>query len=454
MIVFGLIAALFTIFISGLGMTMSIFARGGGRINLIECACLAWLSGAGIVSLLLWICGMFCSGFILQILVTIACLVVAILGWRAKQHLNATLTLPRPANISEWILASIVLIEITVLVFVSFKHTLGWDGLLNWEIKARYAFLNGGVMPVSYYSSAGRSFSHPEYPLGIPFTELWLYLWMGEPNQFWVKTVFASFFAVGVIMLALVVARLSAKRWAGMVVAILLPFVPYLLSGPGGVATAYADFPLSVQYLAALGYLLLWFKSNDSRFLIVFAVCCTLLLWTKSEGIILWLVLVLLGFVLSSRKRRFAPLVFSIVPGCALILAWRVYLNLIHLWPHSDFARPSLSLLGHNLNRLGEIFAILFVELSQRTQWSIFWLLVAMAVVCLFASRKIDRIAVAGAIIGPILLYSLTYVFSAWPSYTAHMTSSFPRLLLHVMPAGWLAIGLALSQPKRETQTL
>jgi hypothetical protein len=45
-------------------------------------------------------------------------------------------------------------------------------------------------------------------------------------------------------------------------------------------------------------------------------------------------------------------------------------------------------------------------------------------------------------------------MFSSWPSYTAHMTSSVPRLLLHVMPTGWLAIGLALSQAKSENRAL
>jgi hypothetical protein len=454
MIVFGLIAALFTIFIAGLGMAVSVFARGGGRINLIECACLAWLLGTGIVSLLLWICGMFCSGFILQLVVTIACLALAILGWRAKQRLNATFTLPRSGNITEWILASVVLIEIAVLVFVSFKHTLGWDGLLNWEIKARYAFLNRGVLPASYYSSAGRSFSHPEYPLGIPFTELWLYLWMGEPNQFWVKIIFPLFYAACVPLLALLVSRLSGKRWVGLLIAALLPFVPSISASPSGVVVGYVDVPLSVFYLAALGYLLCWFKTDDRRFIIVFAGGSALLPWIKSEGIILWAVLVALGFILSLAKHRVAQFLISIVPGMFVVFSWKIYLRLVHLWPHSDFVSPSFSWLRDNFGRLRDICVILFEELSEPAHWSIFWLLAAGAVVYLFVSRKLERIVLAGAVVIPVIFYSLIYLFSSWPSYTAHVTSSVPRLLLHVVPAGWLAIGLALSQAKSENRML
>jgi hypothetical protein len=453
MILPGLFAALFLIFVSGLGITLSIFAR-ATRLNLVECACLGWLLGSGAVSLLLWICGTFCSGLVLQAMVAIACLALGIFGWRAKRRANARFALPKPANVAEWILAIIVLFEIAVLLFASFKHTLGWDGLLNWEIKARYAFLNGGTIPVSYYSGEGRAFSHPDYPLGIPFTELWLYLWMGEPNQFWVKIIFPLFYAACAPLLALLVSRLSGKRWLGLLIAALLPFVPAISAIPGGILVGYVDVPLSVFYLAALGYLLCWFKTGDWRFISAFAACDALVPWIKSEGIILWLVLAGLGLGLSFAKHRVAHFFSSIVPGLILICGWRLYLKLVHIWPSSDFARPSFGLLRDNVGRLREIFSIVFAELSEPTHWSIFWLIAGVAVIYLLASRKLEKIALGAAVVVPMVLYSLTYLFSTWPSYTAHMTSSVPRLLLHVIPAGWLAIGLALGRTKDETRTL
>jgi hypothetical protein len=453
MIVLGLIAALFTIATAGFGVTMSIFAR-TGRINVIECSFLAWLLGCGVVSLLLWLCGAFCSGFVLQSVVTIACVAFGILGWRLKRKANTNFALPRPANLTEWILAAIVAVEIAVLVFVSFKHTLGWDGLLNWEMKARYAFFSGGVIPSAYYSSAGRAFSHPEYPLGIPFTELWLYLWMGEPNQFWVKVIFPLFYAACAALLALLVARLSGKPWIGLTIAALLPFLPSISASPGGIVVGYVDIPLSVFYLAALGYLLLWFKTDDRAHGLTFAACSALLPWIKSEGIILWGVLVLLGFALSVSKRRIPQFVFSIIPGFLLILAWRIFLKVVHVWPPSDFSSLSFGVLSTNANRLGEILTTLISELGELAHWSIFWFLAGVSVFYLMTSRKLEKLVLALAVILPIVLYSATYLFSTWPSYSAHMTSSMPRLLLHVMPAGWLAIGLALAQPKGETRAL
>src|SRR5205823_5724960 len=97
MILLGIFAAILTIFAAGLGVTVSIFAR-TGRINLVECCCLSWLLGSGIVSLLLWLCGTSCSGLTLQAVVTVACLALAIFGWRAKRHAAAQFTFPTPTN--------------------------------------------------------------------------------------------------------------------------------------------------------------------------------------------------------------------------------------------------------------------------------------------------------------------------------------------------------------------
>src|SRR5207249_2592857 len=208
MTLLGLSAGYLTIFIAGFGVTLLVFAK-AGRLNLVECSCLSWLLGSGAVSLLVWLCGTFCSGLILQMVVTIACLALGISG--------------------------------------------------------------------SYYSDPGRAFSHPEYPLGIPFTELWLYLWMGEPHQFWVKTIFPLFYAAGALLLALFVTRLSTKRWPGLIVATLLAFVPFLSASPGGIIVGYVDFPMSVFYLAALGYLLCWYREDTVSNISIFAGCLALL---------------------------------------------------------------------------------------------------------------------------------------------------------------------------------
>jgi hypothetical protein len=449
----GLVAGYFILLAGGVGVALLIM-RGSPRINVIECSCLAWLFGVGLVSLLLWLCGTFASGIMLQTLVTAACLAVGILGWRAKQRSKARLSLPRPSSSIERALTVLFLIELVAIFCVSLKHTLGWDGLFNWEIKARYAFLNSGVLPESYYSSAGRAFSHPEYPLGIPFTELWLYLWMGTPHQFWIKTIFPLCYIAGALLVGLFIIRLTGRRWLGLLIALLLPFVPFVTASRGGVIVGYADIPLSMFYVVAVGYLLCFVERDLPYSFSVYAAVLTLIPWIKSEGIILWSLLALLGVVVALAQRRIRNVVLLILPGLFLVIGWRFYLQARHCVLPSDFARPTLQLFSDNLNRLPTIGRIALTEITDTGLWSILWLLALVAVIYLSIARKISGLLLAIAVVGPTILYSLTYIFSAWPSYTAHITSSLPRLLLHVMPTAWLAIGLALSPSKAETGKL
>jgi hypothetical protein len=453
MILFGLLAGYFTLFMSGFGVAILIMSR-STRINIIECACLAWLFGVGVISISLWLGGTVAQGAALQLVVSLVCLALAFMGWRVKKNKGVKFALPLPSSPIEWLLTALLLLELLALFIVSLKHTLGWDGLFNWEIKARYAFLNNGVLPSSYYSSPGRAFSHPEYPLAIPFTELWLYLWMGVPHQFWIKTIFPLFYIAGALLTSLFVTRLTGKRWLGLLIALLLPFVPFVTASPGGVIVGYADIPLSVFYVAAFGYLLCSLEFDMTYSVVAFAAMLTLIPWIKSEGVILWALLGFMSLVLPLRQRQIRLGILSILPGLVLIVGWRFYLHVVHTSRPSDFAQPSLQLLSRNLSRLGAITSAAFDELTETTHWSIFWALAFIAIVYLLTSRQLSRIVVAIGVVTPLVLYLLTYIFSEWSSYTAHVTSSLPRLLLHIMPIAWLAIGLAVALPSREEKKL
>ena len=243
MSVLGLAVGFLTLLCAGFGVTL-LLLRGSAARNLLECACLSWLLGTGTVSLLLWSGGFFLSGVPLQCLVIAAALALALAGWRYRG--KGKFTFPWPAQAAEWLLAGIIVLEIGAIVLLSLGQPLGWDGSFNWEIKARFAFLNHGVMPPGYYSNGSQTNSHPEYPLFIPFTQLWLDLWMGQAHQFWEKAVIPLFNAAGVLLLSLLGARLSGRRCIGGLASALLFFVPYLARGVGGITSGYLDFPLGV----------------------------------------------------------------------------------------------------------------------------------------------------------------------------------------------------------------
>src|SRR5262249_44465374 len=148
----------------------------------------------------------------------------------------------------------------------------------------------------------------------------------------------------------------------------------------GGVIVGYADIPLSMVYVVALGYLLCWLEFNSQFALLAYGSALTLLLWIKSEGLILWSVLAVIGLIAGLVRHRIRPYSIAILPGLVLIVGWSLYLRALHTVPPSDFVRPSLHLLSTNLARLPSIGRIALAELTDFGLWSIFWLLTVVAI--------------------------------------------------------------------------
>ena len=450
MILLGLITGLGTILLAGFGVTL-LLLRNTPRLNAAECLSLAWLFGCGAVSMLLFLGGIVMTGLPLQLLVMLGCVMLAFCGWKTKA--GARWVVPKPANKFEWFVSALIAFGVLAMFFASAQHTLGWDGLLNWEIKARYAFLNSGVLPSAYYVDAARVFSHPEYPLLIPMTETWLYLWMGEANQFWVKIIFPLFYAAGAVVLALVGSRVAGRRWPGLVVAALLVLVPFLANGTGGVVVGYADFPLSVIYLAVIGYLLTSLKQDDAQSFRVYAAAMAILPWMKREGIVLWLVAVFCGAIVLWKRRGKPGAWLSLLGGVAVLIGWRVYLHAVHAVGSHDFQTADWTMLEANVYRVGPVFREVFMEMGQASDWSFFWWIAAIAIGTLtFRARQVGTVLLSLGVFAPIVLFGCSYVFSAWPDYLAHMSTSFPRLLLQVMPVGWLAVAAAAGTEKEDRE--
>jgi hypothetical protein len=448
MIVIGLMAGYATLLMLGFGITI-LLMRGDARLNAIEVCCLSWLFGTGGISILLWLGGNCFSGLALQFVVTGICVTAGVAGWSMMRRSTGTFVLPRPRNFLEWILAAVLALEVFSVFVVAFKTPLGWDGLLDWEIKARYAFLNGNVLPAHYHDS-GRLFSHPEYPPAIPFTELWLYIWMGAAHQFWIKTIFPMFYAAGAGLLALLCARLTGRTWAGCVAAVLFFFVPQATLGMGGAVYGYVDFPISVLYLAAIGYLLCWIKTQSACDFRVYAVCLALLPWFKREGAILWLIAAVAGAAIILMQRRARTTLLALIPGAGLILAWQFYLHEMHAPASREFLPLSLTTLSQNAGRIVSISKMLCLEISDPGNWSIFWLIAAVAIIYLLLRiRNLQSAVLFCAIVLPITAYLSVYIFSAWPDYIQHVGTSLARLLTHIVPVLWIAIAGAFSSPLR-----
>jgi hypothetical protein len=443
MIALGLIAAFATIFMAGCGAVL-LLTRDQPRRNVAEVLSLGAFLGSGIVSLLLWLGGFFVSGAMLQSAVAICCLAIAALGWRVLRRARPRFAWPKSTTTLECFLAALLIIEIAAIVWISLGQPLGWDGSFNWEIKARFAFLNGGTMPRAYYASPPQALTHPEYPLFIPFTLLWIDMWIGQAHQFWEKAVYSIWATAGIVLLCVYAARLSGRRWLGLLLGGFAPFVPYLMRGMGGITSGYADLPLGMLYCVAVASLVLYQRTLDPAHFCIYAAALTFLPWMKREGAILWAIAVIGGFVVVRQRRANVKLCLAFLSGSVVLIAWSGYLRSVGAAPSHDFVSVNAQMLAERWQRFGPIAITFVLELVRADHWSLFWILVGAAFVQqIFRRRDGTFSLLAFSLFAPTLVYSFTYLFSTWPDYLEHIRDSIPRLLLELVPIGWLMIATA-----------
>ena len=438
--IFSLILVLF----GGWGLGYLLFRS---RQSVCDQAIHSWLIGAFYVSALLGLFGILLSGESLVAGVTLAMVIPGILALRKRLRTGAvSFAVPWPKGIWEWFLCAVLLVQCVILMHFASKAAIGWDGLMVWEVKARIAFANGGRMPVAYFSDTSRLWSHSNYPLMLPLLETWVYLSIGECNQYWLKPIFELFYLSALLLLYSGAAGISGRRWIGLLTASLLFFVPLLTVVDCNVFTGYADFPLATLYLAAVIYFIRYQRDPASCRPIVYAIYAAALPWMKQEGVILWLFLMLVAAFRFVHERKYRLIALTAIPGAVTIIAWKLAMRAVGDVSANDFFPVTLPNLVNHASRIGVILHSLLEELTAARYWSLLWWLFPVAViwVAIRESRALALQLLAFVIL-PLGLYSCIYIFSSWPVYLDHIHTSLPRLVSDLSLVALLTIGISIS---------
>lgn len=437
--------AMFLIIAAGCGVSLIALPRQRST-NAIELLCLSFLFGAGFVSIASFTFGtfgFFIAGLSLRLAVAVLCLAVFALGLRARrQRLDWRRALP--AGRCEWALSLWTLTAVGIAAWVSSVRAMGWDGLFNWEIKARVAFLSGGAIPLNFYSDPTRPWTHPEYPLLLPMTEAWLYGWMGRADQAMAQLLFLFFFAAALGLLYAGVSRFGSRRAQAWAPPVLLMAPQLIFSGQGGVSSGYADFPLAVFYLAAVIFLLEYWETDDARLLLPFGLLAGAMPWVKSEGAILWSCLIAMAMIRVIRRRDWRKAATAVLPGLAVLIGWRIFLLIAKPSTGEVFLPLTPSTLRDNLWRAPLIVRAVAAEMLNWRHWGPLWIVIAAAALFLIANRRRKRLVVLPmSVFLPIALYAGVYIFSAW-DFLLHLNNSFPRLLTQVSLVAALIVAIVL----------
>lgn len=319
------------------------------------------------------------------------------------------------------------------------------DAVSFWAPKAKI-FYHHRLAPFLAFRDLPE-FAHPDYPLFLPLTEVWLFLWMGQVNEYVMKIVFPVYTILLIIGVWAFTSRLSGKR-AGLIAAILFATTPIVVRHG---AQGYADIMLTFYYWVATALLLVWFQTPRSPLLILGAIFLGLTGWVKNEGLPLILIngCALGVYLLGSRRSGSmgVPRVVFLFGGIAagIVLPWLFVRYSFGF--ESDLRIPSLiSMLSvERVWLIGKGFIReLFAPSSVLTRWNLVWYALVSVVVLHIRTlwRSLLRYPVL-LIAGQVLLYSSVYMITPY-DVEWHLDTSVDRLLLHLYPLGCCVVGSGL----------
>jgi hypothetical protein len=329
-----------------------------------------------------------------------------------------------------------------------------WDAWAIWNLRAKFIF------STEYWENGFSDWvhwSHPDYPLLIPsfIAREWSFLGRISPAVpallglvFLLSVVFTLVMGVGIFN------GLTSGVLAGMfALSVAQTSLNYL---------QYADLPLAFFFLAAnLAFYLAGTKyQSDHRIFFLAGFFTGAALWTKNEGIIFVLVILisevlfafLTGLQFSNLKKRW----LYIFLGCLPFLFVWILFNL-SLAPSNDLIASST--LSGNLSRISDLgrmrlvgehfLSLLFAPWSLRVPLVpllLFYLLVVG--IHPSQSRRHEMLLLGGRLLLMVSFYFSIYLLTPRP-LDWHLESSADRLFLQLLPSLILMVFLGAKNPFR-----
>lgn len=342
-------------------------------------------------------------------------------------------------------LAAGVLFEVSYAFFRALiKPIEAYDAVATYAIRSKIFYLSKSI-PQDFFYNLSLLFPHPDYPLNIPLSETFMYLFLGNLNDQLVKIIFPLYFVAILGILYFGIKRISGRTYA-LLFTLILATVPQF----NNFATnAYHDVPFSYYCFAGTLFLLCWFKeTKSSEFLYVSAAMTALSCWTKNEGFVYGIanIMLLAIFLLINRRNAMKRSVLSFFLYIGIILLilapwlWVKYAaNLIN----SDVGSTTLSQLNiiKQAHKVWPIFYEFQRQIFGPKKWNIIWIALIFSMV--FYRKKIltkDQKYITISLI--LIISGYIFVYLIGRDDIRHMVgTTWSRMLIHFLPLAvyWLA---------------
>lgn len=331
----------------------------------------------------------------------------------------------------------------------------GWDAWEVWNFKARFILLAGEHWTNIFQPLLWRS--SPHYPLLLPLVNVWAWIFQPRPDFQLIPQITALLFTF--LTTGLLLAALLKETQRPVVIA--APVLLLTTTFFGTIATSqYADIVMAYFLLAAIYAVREGIKSYEKRFFGLAGMSLGCLAFTKPEGMIAALLLLVLtgGYILFIKNRQRQTGILVGLMGTVLVCSLATVLQQLVYSPGNQTFINGLASTDHpsTLYRLKWSLAFLLVEL-QAPRWDWMWFLFGAGIVlggraCWRRENLLIPLFLAGYL-GVVMTY---YWINTYFSIGWWLQVSLNRILFSLLPtaAFWVfASTAALNTPTSDAQS-
>lgn len=322
----------------------------------------------------------------------------------------------------------------------------GYDTWVIWFLKARAFFIDGGVS-VAFLSDPVYSNANPgayEYPLLVPLLVSAGYVFMGYVDDRLVKIFFWVYY-LNLLGAFYYFVRPFSTRLVALILCVMLATVPRVMEQAAFGGAGYADLPLAVYFLSAVGFGFRYFQGGKKGDFLLSALFLSIGAWTKSEGItFLATVLVIMSAyaVYTRRSEGIKAAVPAVVIAVVFVLPWQLYVLMLPKLSFTMVSELSVATVLSNMERLPFIFKVILPKLFTANKYHIAWAL--YVVLTAWGFRSFVRRGYAflqAALWIQLSFYIFVYVITPF-DLKPHIETSFDRLTIHLLPIAFLCMAV------------
>ena len=340
-----------------------------------------------------------------------------------------------------------------------------YDAWSIWNLCARYLFRAEG----QWRDAFSELLFHPDYPLLIPATVARGWLWVGTDTVA-VPVLLALFFTLGTVGLLVSSLFILRSKSQGLLAGLVLLGTPFFIHHG---ASQTADVPLGFFILSSFVLLALNHASSDGYppLVILAGTTAGLCAWTKNEGLLIFLCILLSFFVTTLQLKGWR---FSLKQVCFFLigslppLVAIIYFKTQMAPPNYPFGAQSIQVVLEKLTELSRHLVVLkhfLTEVWQFGNWPVS-LPVLLVFYLLLMGVAIDRgrelsvstvlLTLSLVVMGCFFAYVISATDLVFPAdehrnllLTVYLNTSLNRLFLQLWPSVVFVFFLIVRTPER-----